>query len=318
VRSDPRPFFFIDANLGLEDSMSVLHGEVVQPLASRLSPLATLRAGRFSLSLERPLIMGVVNVTPDSFSDGGRFLGTQQAVEHARMLVEEGADILDIGGESSRPGAEPVGLDEELRRVMPVLEQLAQLPIPVSVDTCKPEVMRRAIAAGAAMVNDIGALREPGALEAVAESQAAACLMHMQGEPRTMQQDPHYQDVLTEVAAFLAQRVEAARQAGIARERIVIDPGFGFGKKTGHNLELLRGLSRIAGLGQPVLVGLSRKSLFGKITGKAVADRVSASVAAALLAAERGALLVRVHDVAATRDALLVLNAIERYILVED
>jgi dihydropteroate synthase len=201
---------------------------------------------------------------------------------------------------------------------MPVLEQLAQLPIPVSVDTCKPEVMRRAIAAGAAMVNDINALREPGGLAAVAESQAAVCLMHMQGEPRTMQQDPHYQDVLTEVTAFLAQRVEAARQAGIARERIVIDPGFGFGKKTGHNLELLRGLPRIAGLGQPVLVGLSRKSLFGKITGKAVADRVSASVAAALLAAERGAALVRVHDVAATRDALLVLNAIERHPLVKD
>jgi len=285
---------------------------------SSLTPQAVLKLGRFSLALERPLIVGVVNVTPDSFSDGGRFLGTHQAVEHARMLVEEGADILDIGGESSRPGAEPVVLDEELRRVMPVLEQLAQLPIPVSVDTCKPEVMRRTIAAGAAMVNDIKALREPGALEAVAESQAAVCLMHMQGEPRTMQQDPHYQDVLTEVTAFLAQRVEAARQAGIARERIVIDPGFGFGKKTGHNLELLRGLRRIAGLGQPVLVGLSRKSLFGKITGKAVADRVSASVAAALLAAERGATLVRVHDVAATRDALLVLNAIERHSLVKD
>ena len=283
-----------------------------------LTPHAVLKLGRFSLALERPLIVGVVNVTPDSFSDGGRFFGTQQAVEHARMLVEEGADILDIGGESSRPGAEPVGLDEELRRVMPVLEQLAQLPIPVSVDTCKPEVMRRAISAGAAMVNDINALREPGALEAVAESQAAVCLMHMQGEPRTMQQDPHYQDVVSEVTAFLAQRVEAARQAGIARERIVIDPGFGFGKKTGHNLELLRGLPRIAGLEQPVLVGLSRKSLFGKITGKAVADRVSASVAAALLAAERGAALVRVHDVAATRDALLVLNAIDRHCLVKD
>jgi dihydropteroate synthase len=178
--------------------------------------------------------------------------------------------------------------------------------------------MRRAIAAGAAMVNDITALREPGALEAVAESQAAVCLMHMQGEPRTMQQDPHYQDVLTEVTAFLAQRVEAVRQAGIARERIVIDPGFGFGKTTGHNLELLRGLRRIAGLGQPVLVGLSRKSLFAKITGKAVADRVSASVAGALLAAERGVALVRVHDVAATRDALLVLNAIEGHSLVKD
>ena len=284
---------------------------MAHPHSSPHTPRAVLQLGRFSLTLERPLIMGVVNVTPDSFSDGGRFFGTQQALEHARILIEEGADILDIGGESSRPGAEPVGLDEELRRVMPVLEQLAQLPVPVSVDTCKPDVMRRALAAGAAMVNDINALREPGALEAVAQSQAAVCLMHMQGEPRSMQRDPQYEDVVAEVTAFLAQRVEAAQQAGIARERIVIDPGFGFGKNTGHNLELLQGLSTIAGLGQPVLVGLSRKSLFGKITGKPVADRVSASVAAALLAVERGAALVRVHDVAATRDALLVLNAIE-------
>ena len=285
------------------------------PHSSPLTPRAVLKLGRYSLTLERPLIMGVVNVTPDSFSDGGRFFGTQQAVEHARVLIEEGADILDIGGESSRPAAEPVGLDEELRRVMPVLEQLAQMPVPVSVDTCKPEVMRCAIAAGAAMVNDINALREPGALEAVAQSQAAVCLMHMQGGPRSMQRDPQYEDVVAEVTAFLAQRVEAAQQAGIARERIVIDPGFGFGKSTGHNLELLQGLSTIAGLGQPVLVGLSRKSLFGKITGKPVADRVSASVAAALLAVERGAALVRVHDVAATRDALLVLNAIEGHSL---
>jgi len=285
------------------------------PHSSPLTPHAVLKLGRFSLTLERPLIMGVVNVTPDSFSDGGRFFVTQQALEHARVLIEQGADILDIGGESSRPAAEPVGLDEELRRVMPVLEQLAQMPVPVSVDTCKPEVMRRAIAAGAAMVNDINALREPGALEAVAQSQAAVCLMHMQGEPRSMQRDPQYEDVVAEVTAFLEQRVEAAQQAGIARERIVIDPGFGFGKNTGHNLELLQGLSTIAGLGQPVLVGLSRKSLFGKITGKPVADRVSASVAAALLAVERGAALVRVHDVAATRDALLVLNAIEGHSL---
>ncbi len=288
------------------------------PHPSPLTPHAVLKLGRFTLALECPLIMGVVNVTPDSFSDGGRFFGARQAVEHARILIEEGADILDIGGESSRPGAEPVGLDEELRRVMPVLEQLAQLPVPVSVDTCKPEVMRRAVAAGAAMVNDINALREQGALEALAEGQAAVCLMHMQGGPRTMQQDPHYVDVVSEVNEFLMQRVEAAQRAGITRDRIVIDPGFGFGKNTGHNLELLRGLPSIAGLGQPVMVGLSRKSLFGKITGKPVADRVCASVAAALLAAERGAALVRVHDVAATRDALLVLNAIERHPLVKD
>jgi len=278
---------------------------------SPLTPQAVLKLGRFSLALERPLIVGVVNVTPDSFSDGGRFLGTHQAVEHARMLVEEGADILDIGGESSRPGAEPVVLDEELRRVMPVLEQLAQLPIPVSVDTCKPEVMRRTIAAGAAMVNDIKALREPGALEAVAESQAAVCLMHMQGEPRTMQQDPHYQDVLTEVTAFLAQRVEAARQAGIARERIVIDPGFGFGKKTGHNLELLRNLQRFAEMGLPVMAGWSRKSTLGAVTGRGVGERLAGSIAAALLAVQHGATIVRVHDVAATRDAFAVLAAMD-------
>ena len=285
-------------------------GIVMAPHPSLLTPHAVLKLGRFSLALDRPLIMGVVNVTPDSFSDGGRFFGLHQAVEHARLLVEEGADILDIGGESSRPGAEPVGIDEELRRVMPVLQQLAQMPVPVSVDTCKPEVMRRAIAEGAAMVNDIHALRESGALAAVVQSQAAVCLMHMQGRPRTMQQDPHYQDVLSEVTAFLTERVEAALHAGIERERIIIDPGFGFGKNTGHNLELLRGLPRIAGLGQPVLVGLSRKSLFGKITGKPVADRVSASVAAALIAVERGAAMVRVHDVAATRDALMVWQAV--------
>jgi len=262
--------------------------------------------------------MGVVNITPDSFSDGGHFFGTQLAADHALKLIEEGADILDIGGESSRPGALPVSLDEELRRVMPVLEKLCSLPVPVSVDTRKPEVMRRAVAAGAAMVNDINALREPGALEAIAESQAAVCLMHIQGTPRTMQLEPHYEDVVSEVIEFLAQRIDTAQKAGIARERIVVDPGFGFGKNTGHNLELIVGLPRIAGLGQPVLVGLSRKSLFGKITGKPVADRVFASVAAALLASERGAGLVRVHDVAATRDALLVLNAIERFPLGKD
>jgi len=306
----------MNSRLNVENLRNFASGNVMaHPHPSPLTPRAVLQLGRFSLTLERPLIMGVVNVTPDSFSDGGRFLSTQQALEHARVLIGEGADILDIGGESSRPGAEPVGLDEELRRVMPVLEQLAPGPVPVSVDTCKPEVMRHAIAAGAAMVNDINALREPGALEALAQSQAAVCLMHMQGEPRSMQRDPKYEDVVAEVTTFLAQRVDAAQQAGIARERIVIDPGFGFGKNTAHNLGLLRGLHELAGLGQPVLVGLSRKSLFGKITGKPVADRVSASVAAALLAVERGAALVRVHDVAATRDALLVLNAIEGHSL---
>ena len=279
----------------------------MRPLASHLLPLASLRAGRFSLALERPLIMGVVNVTPDSFSDSGRFLGTQQAVEHARVLIEEGADILDIGGESSRPGAEPVGLDEELRRVMPVLEKLGGLPVPVSVDTCKPEVMRRAIAAGAAMVNDINALRGPGALEAVAESQAAVCLMHMQGEPRTMQQDPHYADVVSEVTEYLAQRVEAAQQAGIARERIVIDPGFGFGKTAEHNLILLRNLRKLSDL--PIVAGLSRKSTLGKLTGRPVEERLAGSLAMALLALQAGARILRVHDVRETRDVISVWQA---------
>ena len=255
--------------------------------------------------------MGIVNITPDSFSDGGKFLDSGQAVSHAMQLIEEGADILDIGGESSRPGAEPVAADEELRRVLPVLEKLVELPVPVSVDTCKPEVMRRAIAAGAAMINDIFALRAPGALEAVADSAVAVCLMHMQGEPRTMQQAPDYRDVVGEVEFFLAERAAAAVAAGIERERIVLDPGFGFGKTPQHNLELIRALRRLRETGYPLLAGLSRKALFGKIIGREAAERIHASAAGALLAAQRGAAIVRVHDVAATRDCLLVLRAIE-------
>jgi len=255
--------------------------------------------------------MGVVNVTPDSFSDGGRFLDPAQALEHANRLIAEGADILDIGGESSRPGAAPVSVEEELRRVMPVLEKLGALPVPVSVDTSKPEVMRRSIAAGASMINDILALQAPGALEAVAGSDAAVCLMHMLGEPRTMQKDPRYDDVVAEVCAFLGGRAQVAAAAGIARDRIVLDPGFGFGKTPQHNLELIRALPRLRALGYPVLAGLSRKSLFGKIVGREAAERVHASTAGALLAAQRGAAIVRVHDVAATRDSLLVLRAID-------
>ena len=255
--------------------------------------------------------MGIVNITPDSFSDGGKFLDSGQAVSHAMQLIEEGADILDIGGESSRPGAEPVAADEELRRVLPVLEKLVELPVPVSVDTCKPEVMRCAIAAGAAMINDIFALRAPGALEAVADSAVAVCLMHMQGEPRTMQQAPDYRDVVGEVEFFLAERAAAAVAAGIERERIVLDPGFGFGKTPQHNLELIRALRRLRETGYPLLAGLSRKALFGKIVGREAVERIHASAAGALLAAQRGAAIVRVHDVAATRDCLLVLRAIE-------
>jgi len=255
--------------------------------------------------------MGVVNVTPDSFSDGGRFLEPQAAIAHARALVEEGADILDIGAESSRPGARGVGAEEELSRLMPVLEGLADCAAPLSVDTAKPEVMKAALAAGASMINDISALRVPGTLEAVAASDAGVCLMHMQGEPRTMQQSPSYGDVVAEVAAFLGERVAAARAAGIARERIVIDPGFGFGKTVAHNFDLLRNLDRVAALGLPVLAGWSRKSTLGAITGRAADHRLAASVAAALLAVERGARIVRVHDVAATRDALAVLAALQ-------
>ena len=263
------------------------------------------------MSLDRPLIMGIVNITPDSFSDGGRYFDPKHALAHAMQLLEDGADILDIGGESSRPGAEPVAVDEELRRVLPVLEKLGELPAPVSVDTWKPEVMRRAIAAGAAMINDIFALRAQGALDAVADSPVAVCLMHMQGEPRTMQQAPSYRDVVAEVEAFLAERAAAAIAAGIARDRIVLDPGFGFGKTPQHNLELIRALPRLREAGFPLLAGLSRKALFGKIIGREVAERVHASAAGALLAAQRGASIVRVHDVAATRDCLLVLRAMD-------
>jgi dihydropteroate synthase len=253
--------------------------------------------------------MGVVNVTPDSFSDGGHSLESGAAIAHARRLVDEGADLIDIGAESSRPGAKGISAEQELSRLMPVLEGLGDLSIPVSVDTVKPEVMRAAIAAGAAMINDIGALRSPGALEAVSASDAGVCLMHMQGEPHTMQREPRYGDVVAEVRGFLADRVAAAEASGIARERIVIDPGFGFGKTVAHNFELLRNLGRFTEIGLPVMAGWSRKSTLGAVTGRGAAERLAASIAAALLAAQHGARILRVHDVAATRDALAVLAA---------
>ena len=268
-----------------------------------------LRCGSYHLSLERPLIMGVVNVTPDSFSDGGHFLRHEAAVAHARRLIDEGADLLDIGGESTRPGAPPVSLDEERRRVLPVLEALTGLGVPLSVDTQKPELMREAAAAGAAMVNDVNGFEAPGAFATVADSACAICIMHKQGTPQTMQQAPQYGDVVAEVAAYLRSRVEAAQAAGIARECIVVDPGFGFGKTLEHNLALLRGLGRLAP-GLPLLAGLSRKTMIGTLTGRAVGDRVSGSVAAALIAAQHGAAILRVHDVAATRDALVVWQAV--------
>jgi dihydropteroate synthase len=250
--------------------------------------------------------MGVVNVTPDSFSDGGRYASQQDAVRHARALIAEGADILDIGGESTRPGAAAVSIDEERRRVLGVIKELAGCGVPISVDTRKPELMGEAIAAGASFINDISALEEPGALELIAQSTVAVCLMHKQGEPQNMQQSPHYDDVVQEVRSYLAARVDAAEGAGIARERIVIDPGFGFGKTYDHNLALVRALPLLATLGVPVLAGLSRKAMLGRITGRTAGERVHASVAAALFAAARGARILRVHDVLATREALAV------------
>ncbi len=264
-------------------------------------------AGR-QLVLDQPRIMAIVNVTPDSFFDGGHLASADAAIAHALRLADEGADILDVGGESTRPGAEAVPLDEELRRVMPVIEALVRdSGRIVSVDTRHAEVMRAAIAAGAGMVNDVAALRGDGALAAVADSGAAVCLMHMQGEPGSMQDAPHYDDVIADVRRFLADRILACELAGIPRRRMVIDPGFGFGKTTGHNLTLLAGLDRLAGLGVPLLAGLSRKRTIGELTDRAApTDRLHGSVAAAVLAAERGARILRVHDVAATRDALRV------------
>ncbi|MEW6119653.1 MAG: dihydropteroate synthase [Pseudomonadota bacterium] len=275
--------------------------------------MSLLHAGTHRLSLSRVLIMGIVNTTPDSFSDGGRCFDSQAAIAHALKLAEAGADILDVGGESTRPGAQPVAADEELRRVLPVIQALAEHGLMVSVDTQKAEVMRAAIAAGAAMVNDVTALRGPGALEAVAASDAAACLMHMQGEPRSMQQAPVYADVVRDVGMFLRERLAACEAAGIARERLVVDPGFGFGKTLAHNLGLLARLGEIAGLGVPVLAGMSRKSMLGALTGRDVDAREFAGVAAHLAAVARGARIVRVHDVAAMRDALAVWNAVEEF-----
>lgn len=269
-----------------------------------------LHCGRFTLPLNRPLIMGIVNVTPDSFSDGGRHGSAAAGIEHAFRLLEEGADILDIGGESSRPGAQPVGIDEELRRVLPLIEALQGSSVPLSVDTCKTEVMRAAIDAGADMINDINALQGEGALEAVAGSNVAVCLMHKLGTPQTMQLAPRYGDVVADVMAFLAARMAAAQAAGIGRERLVVDPGFGFGKSLEHNLTLLHQLDRFQALGVPLLAGLSRKSMLGQITGLDVNARLIPGVAAAVIAAMKGARIIRVHDVKASKEALQIVNAI--------
>ena len=271
-----------------------------------------LQLAKERLDLSRPFIMGVLNRTPDSFSDGGAYTDFDAALAHARTMLDEGADILDVGGESTRPGAAPVPLEEELRRVLPLVERLAgELGARVSVDTSKPEVMRAAVKAGAVMINDVYGLRQPGALDAAAASGAAVCLMHMLGEPRTMQKDPKYTDVTKEVKDFLLLRAEACVAAGITRERIVLDPGFGFGKSLEHNLTLLRHLPELAKLGYPLLAGLSRKSMLGTLLGgKPVEERLHVSVAAAVIAAQNGAGILRVHDVAATVDAMKLVSAV--------
>lgn len=270
-----------------------------------------LHAGPFRLSLARPLIMGIVNTTPDSFSDGGRYVSAQVAIDHGLRLADLGSDILDIGGESTRPGAAVVSIEEEIGRVVPVIEALAKAGKVVSVDTRKPQVMRAALDVGAAMINDVMALRAPDALEVVSASQAAVCLMHMQGEPQTMQQTPHYRDVVSDVQQFLQQRVATCVSAGIAPDRIVIDPGFGFGKSIAHNLSLLKNLAVLTAGELPVMVGMSRKSMLGALSGRAVDEREFAGVAAHVLALTQGARVLRVHNVAAMRDALAVWNAVE-------
>jgi dihydropteroate synthase len=270
-----------------------------------------LRCGQRTLDLSTPLVMGVLNVTPDSFSDGGRFTSPDAAVAEALRMVEEGAGLIDVGGESTRPGAEGVSAVEEIRRVVPVIEMLAaQTTVPISVDTSKAAVMTAAVRAGACMINDVRALREPGALVAAADSKAAVVLMHMQGEPRTMQADPRYGDVVAEVRDFLRERAAACVASGITKERIAIDPGIGFGKRLEHNLALLAGLPVLGRLGWPILVGVSRKSMFGALLGRAVDERVAGGVAMATAAVLAGASIVRTHDVAAAVDAVKVAVAL--------
>ena len=277
-------------------------------------PATTLQCGRYRLVIDgpsfRPLVMGVLNVTPDSFSDGGRFASLDAAITQAEQMIDAGVDIIDIGGESTRPGAPPVPIDEELRRVMPVIYALRDAGKPLSIDTRRPEVMREAIEAGADMINDINGFRAEGSLSLLRESDCALCIMHMQGEPQTMQHDPHYDDVFAEVSGFLSGRMEAATAAGIRPQRLCIDPGFGFGKTLEHNLTLLSRLGELQQLvGLPLLAGLSRKSMIGTLTGKPPAERAAGSVAAALFAVQQGARIVRVHDVTETVDAMRVWHA---------
>jgi dihydropteroate synthase len=270
-----------------------------------------LQCGRFGYDLaQRPLVMGILNVTPDSFSDGGRYQALEFAVERAEQMIKDGVDIIDIGGESTRPGSPSVPVDEELRRVMPAIYALRDLGYALSIDTCKPEVMREAIIAGADMINDINGFRAPGAIEAVRDSDCALCVMHMQGTPQDMQANPAYGDVVADVIGFLRERVEALLTAGVAHDRVTIDPGFGFGKSVEHNYALLRSISHMESeLGLPVLAGVSRKSMIGAVTGRSVEQRLAGSLGGALAAVAQGARIVRVHDVAETVDALKVWQA---------
>jgi dihydropteroate synthase len=272
---------------------------------------SALLCGRFELSFKRPLVMGILNITPDSFSDGSLHFHTDQAIAHAVRLIDEGADIIDIGAESTRPGAQPVNVDQELQRLLPVIEALRPHNVPISVDTFKPQVMLRALEAGADMINDIFGFRQPGAIQAVAGSNCGLCVMHMQGEPRTMQRAPSYDDVVTDIRSFLKDRVEALRMAGVSASRIVIDPGFGFGKTAGQNYELLRRANELQFGNYPLVVALSRKSMIGHVTGREARDRIGGSVAGALAGVARGAKIVRVHDVALTLDAIKVWQAVE-------
>ncbi len=266
-----------------------------------------------SLDLTRPLVMGILNITPDSFTDGGDFILPADALKRARSMVEEGVDIIDVGGESTRPGSHAVTTQEELDRVIPVIGAIAaELPVPISIDSCKSEVMREAVAAGAGMINDVKALQAEGALEAARDAAVPVCLMHMQGEPRSMQQDPTYSDVVAEVESFFRQRIAACESVGIQRERLLLDPGFGFGKLLEHNLALLQHLKRFTELGLPLLVGISRKSMLGAILDDAPVDqRLYGSLAAAVMAVERGAAIIRVHDVRPTVDALKIVRAVQ-------
>ncbi len=280
-------------------------------------PHSHLQCGRYRLAIGgeafRPLVMGVLNVTPDSFSDGGQFAALDGAISHAEQMIADGVDIIDIGGESTRPGAPPVSVDEELRRIMPVIYALRDSGKPLSVDTRRPRVMREALAAGADMINDIEGFRDPDSLAAVSDSDCALCIMHMQGDPQTMQHAPHYGDLFAEVRDFLRARADAAERAGIRRQRLCVDPGYGFGKTVGHNLKLLAWQAELQQeIGLPLLAGLSRKSTIGHITGKPVEQRMAGSVGAALVAAMNGARIVRVHDVAETVDALKVWDAARR------